>query len=100
VFGTRKLQDNEPPRPPVPLQRFAVAAADKKASSKRLERARDERAVLSIGLWVMDIDVGNDIRGHHFSSLTGIGQRNPTPRQKPTTLAQQRENETGDISVR
>ena len=59
VVGARKLEYDESLRPPVSLQRFVVAAADKEASFEGLERPRDERAILSVGLRVMDIDVGN-----------------------------------------
>src|SRR6266496_302926 len=78
VVGARKLNYDEPPRLPVPLQRFVVSAADKEASVERLERPRHERGVLPVGRWVVDIDVGDHIRGHPFSFPGRAGQRNPT----------------------
>src|SRR5262249_37592109 len=66
AIGAGELDHHQAPWPPVALERLAGAAADNEPPTVRLERVRDERRVLPVRLLVMDVDIGDHVRGHLF----------------------------------
>ena len=78
LVGAGELDHHQPPGLPVALERLAGAAADDEPSPVRLERVRDERPILPVRLLVMDVDIGDHVRGHLFP-FARIG---PVPGQR------------------